>query len=96
MHFCSVAFMKVTSALLTYKRDDVRKFPCSILANSLMPFSSCCFGLAHLIGNYFGLKDEHEKAVMYFQRALRLNRKYDHRCVAPQHDGNMVLMIVTH
>jgi len=27
-------------------------------------------------GNYFGLKEEHEKAVMYFSRAVRLNPKF--------------------
>lgn len=32
---------------------------------------TCC-----IIGNYYSLKSEHEKAVTYFKRALRLNRKY--------------------
>ncbi|KAF3796278.1 Anaphase-promoting complex subunit 8 [Nymphaea thermarum] len=32
---------------------------------------SCC-----IIGNYYSLKGLHEKAVIYFRRALRLNRKY--------------------
>lgn len=32
---------------------------------------TCC-----VIGNYYSLKNRHEKAVIYFQRALKLNRKY--------------------
>ncbi|ORX92888.1 anaphase-promoting complex subunit Apc8 [Basidiobolus meristosporus CBS 931.73] len=32
---------------------------------------TCC-----IIGNYFSLKGEHEKAVIHFKRALKLNRKY--------------------
>ncbi len=33
---------------------------------------TCC-----VIGNYYSMKSEHEKSVMYFKRALRLNRKYN-------------------
>ena len=32
---------------------------------------TCC-----IIGNYYSLKGQHEKAVMYFRRALKLNRNY--------------------
>ncbi|GAB5036504.1 anaphase promoting complex subunit 8 [Nannochloropsis oceanica] len=32
---------------------------------------TCC-----IIGNYYSLKGQHERAVMYFQRALKLNRKF--------------------
>ncbi|KAK1305406.1 Anaphase-promoting complex subunit 8 [Acorus calamus] len=32
---------------------------------------SCC-----IIGNYYSLKGQHEKSVLYFRRALKLNRKY--------------------
>jgi len=28
------------------------------------------------IGNYYSMKGEHEKAVVYFKRALRFNRSY--------------------
>ncbi|TIA73790.1 hypothetical protein E3P91_01294 [Wallemia ichthyophaga] len=31
----------------------------------------CC-----LVGNYFSIRGEHEKAIMYFRRALRLDRAY--------------------
>jgi len=29
-----------------------------------------------LVGNYYSLRAEHQKAVMYFQRALKLNPQY--------------------
>lgn len=32
---------------------------------------TCC-----IIGNYYSLKGQHEKAVLYFRRALQLNRQY--------------------
>ncbi|GAB2289936.1 anaphase-promoting complex component apc8 [Dionaea muscipula] len=32
---------------------------------------SCC-----IIGNYYSLKGQHEKSIVYFQRALKLNRNY--------------------
>jgi anaphase-promoting complex subunit 8 len=32
---------------------------------------SCC-----IIGNYYSLKGQHEKSVMYFRRALKLDKKY--------------------
>ena len=32
---------------------------------------TCC-----VIGNYYSLKAEHEKAVLYFRRALKLNRHF--------------------
>jgi hypothetical protein len=32
-------------------------------------------GPAAAPGNYYSLKSQHEKAVLYFQRALRLNRQ---------------------
>jgi tetratricopeptide (TPR) repeat protein len=28
------------------------------------------------VGNYYSLKAQHERAIMYFQRALKLNPKY--------------------
>ena len=30
----------------------------------------------YLAGNYYSLHDQHEKAVTYFQRALKLNPQY--------------------
>jgi len=31
---------------------------------------------ADCLGNYYSLKSEHEKAVTYFRRALKINRNY--------------------
>ena len=30
----------------------------------------------NFVGNYYGLRGQHEKAVLYFQRALKLNPNY--------------------
>jgi len=32
--------------------------------------------LSRHTGNYYSLKNRHDKAVVYFRRALRLNRRY--------------------
>lgn len=29
-----------------------------------------------MVGNYFSMKQDHETAIQYFERALRVNRKY--------------------
>eukprot|EP00850_Spirogloea_muscicola_P002061 SM000008S22150 [mRNA] locus=s8:2373:4612:- [translate_table: standard] len=42
----------------------------AVLLDKYRP-ETCC-----IIGNYYSLKAQHEKAVMYFQRALKLNRHY--------------------
>jgi anaphase-promoting complex subunit 8 len=42
----------------------------AILTDKYRP-EACC-----IIGNYYSLKAQHEKAVLYFRRALKLNRKY--------------------
>ncbi|CAM6083310.1 unnamed protein product [Calypogeia fissa] len=42
----------------------------AVLTDKYRP-ETCC-----IIGNYYSLKAQHEKAVLYFKRALRLNRKY--------------------
>lgn len=42
----------------------------SVLTDKYRP-ETCC-----IIGNYYSLKAQHEKAVLYFKRALKLNRSY--------------------
>jgi anaphase-promoting complex subunit 8 len=32
--------------------------------------------MEHCTGNYYSLRSQHEKAVLYFQRALKLNPNY--------------------
>jgi anaphase-promoting complex subunit 8 len=46
---------------LAYKAASTDKYSCE----------TCC-----IIGNYYSLKNEHEKAVQYFERALKLNPRY--------------------
>ena len=50
---------------------------------------TCC-----LVGNYYSLRGEHEKAVMYFRRALRLDRGYLSAWTLMGHE--FVEMKVTH
>ena len=42
----------------------------AVLTDKYKP-ETCC-----IIGNYYSLRTQHEKAVTYFRRALKLNRKY--------------------
>ena len=42
----------------------------AILTDKYKP-ETCC-----IIGNYYSLRTQHEKAVAYFRRALKLNRNY--------------------
>ena len=42
----------------------------AILTDKYKP-ETCC-----IIGNYYSLRTQHEKAVSYFRRALKLNRNY--------------------
>jgi len=42
----------------------------AVRSNKYRP-ETCC-----IVGNYYSLKAQHERAVVYFKRALRLNRRY--------------------
>eukprot|EP00897_Mesotaenium_endlicherianum_P009716 jgi/Mesen1/8773/ME000524S08071 len=42
----------------------------AVLTDKYRP-ETCC-----VVGNYYSLRGQHEKAVLYFRRALRLNRRY--------------------
>lgn len=53
--------MRVEMAQLAHKVVEINKY---------RP-ESCC-----VIGNYFSIRSEHQKAILYFQRALKLNPKY--------------------
>jgi hypothetical protein len=37
---------------------------------------SCC-----VVGNHYSLKGKHERAVLYFQRAIKLNSRYALHCL---------------
>ena len=41
-----------------------------------MSFDYRQFNLNFVLGNYYSLRSDHHKAVLYFQRALRLNPQY--------------------
>uniref|UniRef100_A0A1B6F0D6 Cyclosome subunit 8 n=1 Tax=Cuerna arida TaxID=1464854 RepID=A0A1B6F0D6_9HEMI len=53
--------MKVELAYLAHHASEIDKYR----------VETCC-----VIGNYYSLRTEHQKAVLYFQRALRLNPQY--------------------
>lgn len=53
--------MKVELAYLAHHASEIDKYR----------VETCC-----IIGNYYSLRGEHHKAVLYFERALRLNPQY--------------------
>ncbi|XP_075253529.1 uncharacterized protein LOC142345381 [Convolutriloba macropyga] len=48
----------------------------SVLAHDMMEISKYRHETCCVIGNYYSYRQEHEKAVTYFQRALKLNPNY--------------------
>jgi len=48
----------------------------SALAHSVVEVEKFCPESCCVVGNYYSLKGRHERAVQYFQRALRLNGQY--------------------
>ena len=43
---------------------------------------TCC-----IVGNYYGLRGQHEKAVLYLQRALKLNPNYSYAWTIMGHEN---------
>ncbi|RAL52451.1 unnamed protein product [Cuscuta campestris] len=62
--YSNVLYAKECSSALSYLAHQV------ILIDKYRP-ESCC-----VIGNYYSLKGQHEKSVLYFRRALKLNKNY--------------------
>ncbi|KAM7475569.1 hypothetical protein LguiB_022812 [Lonicera macranthoides] len=62
--YSNVLYAKECFSALSYLAHRV------FLTDKYRP-ESCC-----IIGNYYSLKGQHEKSVMYFRRALKLNKKY--------------------
>nr|GMC75872.1 anaphase-promoting complex subunit 8 [Ipomoea batatas] len=62
--YSNVLYAKECSSALSHLAHRV------ILIDKYRP-ESCC-----IIGNYYSLKGQHEKSVMYFRRALKLNKNY--------------------
>ncbi|EGG23458.1 anaphase promoting complex subunit 8 [Cavenderia fasciculata] len=59
---------------ILYVRD--KKASLSMLAHRAMETEKYCPETCCIVGNYYSLKSEHDKAIVYFQRALRLNENY--------------------
>jgi len=62
-------------AQLATSTDKFRVETCCIVGISLL-LAPLVVAHADRVGNYYSLKSEHEKAVTYFQKALKLNRNY--------------------
>lgn len=62
--YSNVLYTKECFSALSYLAHRV------ILTDKYRP-ETCC-----IIGNYYSLKGQHEKSVMYFKRALKLNKNY--------------------
>jgi anaphase-promoting complex subunit 8 len=89
---CSVDYMDIYSNILfvnenhtqlcslaqdCVRLEKYRPETCCIIGtyitfNAVFRFSRFVDG----VGNYYSIKNEHEKAVLYFKRALKLNREY--------------------
>lgn len=61
------------SNILYVKEDKVRL---SVLAHRCVRVDKYCVETCCVVGNYYSLRGQHEQAVSYFQRALKLNRNY--------------------
>lgn len=57
------------------KIDRSRPEVCCLVGRSSFLFG-CDAKLTELAGNYYSLRREHEKAIIYFRRALKLDRAY--------------------
>eukprot|EP00742_Colponemidia_sp_Colp-10_P007638 GILJ01008232.1.p1 GENE.GILJ01008232.1~~GILJ01008232.1.p1 ORF type:complete len:550 (-),score=76.95 GILJ01008232.1:140-1789(-) len=62
--FSNILYVEESGADLSYLAHD------AVRIDKYRP-ETCC-----IIGNYYSLKSEHEKAVVYFRRALKLNRNF--------------------
>ncbi|XP_009629129.1 anaphase-promoting complex subunit 8 [Nicotiana tabacum] len=62
--YSNVLYAKECCSALSYLAHRV------FLTDKYRP-ESCC-----IVGNYYSLKGQHEKSVMYFRRALKLNKNY--------------------
>lgn len=62
--YSNILYVKESKADLSYLAHT------AVRNNKYKP-ETCC-----IVGNYYSLKAQHERAVLYFKRALRLNRRY--------------------
>lgn len=59
---------------ILYVKED--KTQLSVLANKCIKVDKYRLETCCVIGNYYSLRGQHEEALSYFQRALRINRNY--------------------
>jgi len=59
---------------ILYVRGNTAKL--SYLAHYVLTIDKYRPETCFIVGNYYSLKDQHLKAVLYFQRAIKLNRNY--------------------
>lgn len=52
---------KIKLSYLAHKTHEIDKYRAE----------TCC-----ILGNYYSIREEHEKSILYFSRALKLNRKF--------------------
>lgn len=62
--YSNILYVKESKRALSYVAHN------AVAVDKYRP-ETCC-----IVGNYYSLRAEHEKAVLYFQRALRLDRSY--------------------
>ncbi len=65
--------MDIYSNILYVNQSRVKL---SHLAHAATTTEQYCPETCCIVGNYYGLKQEHEKAISYFRTALKLDRKY--------------------
>ena len=53
-----------------------RRVELSVLAHEMIELAKYRHETCCVVGNYYSLREEHEKAIVYFQRALKLNPNY--------------------
>lgn len=69
---------------ILYVREDANAL--STLARQATRTDKFAPETACIVGNYFGLKSEHEKAVTYFRRALSLNKNFSPAWILMGHE----------
>ncbi|GBG64532.1 hypothetical protein CBR_g45228 [Chara braunii] len=62
--YSNILYVKEAFSALSYLAHK------AVLTDKYRP-ETCC-----IVGNYYSLKAQHQKAVLYFKRALKLNRQY--------------------
>ena len=64
---------KAELSFLAHRATSIDKYRPGNVLSIIFPIflETCC-----IIGNFYSIKSEHEKAVIYFKRALKLNSKF--------------------